>query len=600
MKKIIVILTALLFAFPVVSQTADKRLKGIEKELEKVLETFKVAGFGVAVVEKDKVIFSEGFGYSDYENKVKADENTLFAIGSCTKAFTSSIIGMMESDGDVSLDASPAEYIPGFSFINDEMNNSIKVKDLMCHRTGLPRHDFSWYFFPGETKEALLKRVKYMEPFTGVREQWYYNNFMFLAQGVIAEKVSGKSWEDNVREKIFAPLGMTRSNLSIDEMEDSDNASLGYELKDNKEIKKMDYYRIATMGPAGSINSSAREMANWVMTWINDGKYEGEEIVPSAFRRQAISSQMVAAAGFPAKESPDMHFANYGFGWFLASYKGHYRVEHGGNIDGFSASTCFFPSDSIGIVVLVNQNGSAAPGVIRNLISDRMLGVEKSDWIKITKDKIDEAIKSAEEAEESAESAKKHGTSPSHDIAEYAGTYSNDGYGDFIVEVSGDSVYGKLPLMRVYLKHYHYDVFKPYMIKETKVDTSAAIEILFKFETDLSGEICGFEAKLEPATDPIIFKKVPIEVALEEEALKKLCGDYELPGMIAKFYIKNDKLHLFVTGQPEYELMSLGKNKFKLIIVEGFSVEFIEDDDGNIVECKFIQPNGIFTAKRKK
>ena len=411
MKKIFVILTALLIAFPVVSQTGDKRLKGIEKELEEVLETFKVAGFGVAVVEKDKVIFSEGFGYSDYENKIKADENTLFAIGSCTKAFTSSIIGMMEADGDVSLDASPAEYIPGFSFINDEMNNSIKVKDLMCHRTGLPRHDFSWYFFPGETKDALLKRVKYMEPFTGVREQWYYNNFMFLAQGVIAEKVSGKSWEDNVREKIFTPLGMTRSNLSIDEMEDSDNASLGYELKDNKEIKKMDYYRIATMGPAGSINSSAREMANWVMTWINDGKYEGEEIVPSSYRRQAISSQVVAAAGFQQRNSPDMHFANYGFAWFLASYKGHYRVEHGGNIDGFSASTCFFPSDSIGIVVLVNQNGSAVPGVVRNLIADRMLGVEKSDWIKITKDRIDKALKSAEEAEDSAESAKKTGTS---------------------------------------------------------------------------------------------------------------------------------------------------------------------------------------------
>lgn len=599
MKKIFIVLIALLFAFPLVSQTTDKRLKGIEKDFEKILETFKVAGFGVAVIEKDKLILAEGFGYSDYENKVPADENTLFAIGSCTKAFTSSIIGLMESDGDVSLDNSPAEYIPGFSFVNDEMNNTIKVKDLMCHRTGLPRHDLSWYFFPGETKDALLERVKYMEPFTGVREQWYYNNFMFLAQGVIAEKVSGKSWEDNIREKIFTPLGMSRSNLSIDELEASDNVSLGYELKDNKDIKKMDYYRIASMSPAGSINSSAKDMSNWLITWVNDGKFKGEEIIPASYRRQAISSQMVVAPTLPTKEGPDMHFTNYGFGWFLSSYKGHYRVEHGGNIDGFSASTCFFPSDSIGIVVMVNQNGSAVPGLVRNLIADRMLDVEESNWIKIMKERLDKAMEAADEAEESTESTQISGTSMSHSMEEYAGSYSNDGYGEFIVEMSGDSLYGKLPLMRVFLKHYHYDVFQPYLVEGLKVDTTAAIEIKFKFETNISGEISGFEAKFEPTTDPVFFKKVAVEVAMEREALERLCGEYDLAGMTSKFYIKNDILHLFVPGQPEYELMSLGDDKFKLKIVEGFSVEFIEDEKGKIIECKFIQPNGIFTAKKK-
>lgn len=600
MKNVALLLFVLLFTVPVFSQTPDPRLKGIEKDLEKVLKTFKAPGFGVAVVEKDKVVYAKGFGYSDYENKIPADENTLFAIGSCTKSFTSSILGMLEGDGDISLSNSPTEYIPGFSFINDEMNNSIKITDLMSHRTGLPRHDFSWYFFPGESKESMLGRVAYMDPFTGVREQWYYNNFMFLAQGVIAEKVSGKSWEDNVRDKIFKPLGMERSNLSIDELEASDNYAFGYALVDNKNIEKLDYYRIDKMSPAGSINSSVTEMANWVITWINGGKYKGEEVIPPGFYSQAISSQMVVGAGLPSVDGPDMHFSNYGFAWFLASYKGHYRVEHGGNIDGFSASTSFFPSDSIGIIVLVNQNGSAVPGIVRNIIADRMLDVHQTDWTKLQKDRMDKAIKAAEEAIESSESAQKTGTSISHEIIDYTGIYSHKGYGEFSIEVSGDSLYALMPLSNYYLRHYHYDIFEPLEVDGAKVDTNAVMDLKFNFETSSTGDISGLSIKIEPTLDPVFFKRDPVEVDLDKETLEAYCGEYELSGMVAKFYLKDgETLYLFVPGQPEYELLSLGNNKFKLKIIEGISVEFIEDKKGNVVEAKFIQPNGVFPAKKK-
>src|SRR5436190_22024688 len=140
------------------------------------------------------------------------------------------------------------------------------------------------------------------------------------------------------------------------------------------------------MNPAGSINSSVTEMANWVITWINGGKYKGKEILPSPYVQDAISSQMVISGGVPDKENPVIHFSNYGLAWFLASYRGHYRVEHGGNIDGFSASTCFFPSDSIGIIVLTNQNGSIVPGIVRNTIADRLFGLNKIDWNKRAND----------------------------------------------------------------------------------------------------------------------------------------------------------------------------------------------------------------------
>ncbi|HCC70414.1 MAG TPA: penicillin-binding protein [Bacteroidales bacterium] len=600
MKKLIVLLLLSAVASSAIAQKTDKRLKKIEKELEEVLETFKAPGFAVAVVEKDKILYSKGFGYSDYDNKIPADANTLFAIGSCTKAFTTSLIGMLEKEDKLSLDKSPSEYIPGFKFSTDEMNNGITIKDLMSHSTGLPRHDFSWYFFPGESKKSLLLRVAYQKPFTGVREQWYYNNFMFLAQGVIIEELTDRSWEENVREKIFKPLGMTRSNLSIDELEKSENAALGYRLKDSTSIEKMDYYRIAKMSPAGSINSSVNEMSKWVITWINGGKYQDREIIPGGFVTQAISSHKVVLSALPDKDRPDLHLSNYGYGWFISSYKGHYRVEHGGNIDGFSASTCLFPADSIGIIVLANQNASVVPGVVCNIVSDRMLGVRKDNWTAIQKKQIDDARKAQKEAQESPETVRKTGTVPSHDLKEYTGSYENEGYGSFELALSNDSLYAILPLNKYWLKHFHYNVFEPFEVSENGIDTTAQIQLKFNFTTGNNGDISGLNIKMEPMLDPLFFKRTPEIVDLDKETLELYAGEYDLAGTPIKVYLKGeDKLYVFVPGQPEYELISIGDDKFNIKVLDGFSVQFVKEDS-EITGLKFIQPNGVFKAKKKQ
>lgn len=599
MKKLTLVLSMIILVTGINAQNTDKRLKGIEKDFEKVLDTFHAAGFAVAVVEKNSIVYSGGFGYSDYENRIPVDENTLFAIGSCTKAFTTSLIGMLNNDGKLSLDDSPLLHIPGFKFSTSEMNNSITIKDLMSHRTGLPRHDFSWYFFPGESKKSLLNRVIHQDPFTGVRNQWYYNNFMFLAQGVIIESVTGKSWEDNVRERIFKPLDMTRSNLSIDELIGSENTAIGYQLQDSTSIKKMDYYRIAKMSPAGSINSSVKEMSNWLITWINGGKFMGEEIIPASFSTQAISSHMVVAAALPAKERPDIHLQNYGFGWFISSYKGHYRVEHGGNIDGFSASTCFFPSDSIGIVVLSNQNASVVPTVVRNIVSDRMLGARKDNWIAIQKKQIDEARKALKKSQDEPGSSRMEGTKPSHELKDYSGTYENKGYGSFEIVNKNDSLYVKLPLKKFWLKHYHYDVFRPLEVKTTGIDTTEQIQLKFNFTSNDAGDISGLNVKMEPTLDPLFFKRTPQIVELDKESLEAYSGEYDLGGTPVKVYIKGEnKLFAFIPGQPEYELISVGDDKFNIKVLDGFSVQFVREKD-KIKALKFIQPNGIFSATKK-
>ncbi|MCK5400663.1 MAG: serine hydrolase, partial [Flavobacteriaceae bacterium] len=433
-------------------------------------------------------------------------------------------------------------------------------------------------------------------------QQWYYNNFMFLTQGVIAERITGKSWEDNIRERFFKPLGMSRSNVTIAEMEKSNNAAFGYLHKNDSIIEKTDYYKIAGMRPAGSINSSVNEMSNWLITWINNGKFKGEQILSKAYVKEATSSQMVIAGGLPDDEFPDMHMSNYGYGWSISSYRGHYRVEHGGAIDGFRASTAFFPTDSIGVVVLSNQAGTAAVSMVRNTIADRMLKTEKTDWVKRYLKNKAKSKKEQEEAKAAKSSERIKNTRPSHVKHEYTGIYSHPGYGEFEINVERDSLFANFKLMKMWLKHHHYDIFEPFEVEETGIDTTDSGPLRFNFITNDAGDISGVKAKIEPAlTDPIIFKREPYTIEVDKETLKKYVGEFELVGTVIKFYIKNnDTLYLFVAGQPEYELLATDEHKFALKILDGFKLEFFEDDEGNINEVLMIQPNGSFKAKRKE
>lgn len=594
--KVILLLIAITCLNGFIYSQSDKRLKGVEKELNEILEITKSAGFAVAVVKGNEIIYSKGFGYRDYENKIPVDNNTLFAIGSSTKAFTSSILGQLRKEDKLSFDESPIKYVPDLKFFNDEMNNSIVIKDLMSHRTGLPRHDWSWYVFPTYDKDSLMRRIEFQEPFTGVRKQWYYNNFMFLTQGVIAERITGKSWEENMYERLLKPLKMTRSNLSIKELRKADNVALGYEIVDEK-ISKMDYYRIAGMSPAGSMNSSVNEMSNWLMTWLNKGKFEGNEIIPEAYINEAMSSQMVINGALPDDEFPDIHMATYGYGWMLSSYKGHYRVEHGGNIDGFSADVIFFPSDSIGIVVLANQNGSSVPSLVRNTIADRLINVESTDWIKRYKDRKAKQ-EDVEEEVEAAPIQKKQ--APQHQPKDFTGFYENLGYGQFEIIVENDSLFAVLPLWKLYLEHKHFDIYNSYKVTDEGIDTSDE-GLAFNFQIDNEGEIYNLKLKIEPTLEPLEFIRKPKTIDVEETTLQSYVGEYDLSGTILKTYIKEkNSLYLFIKGQPEYELLPTDKHKFSFKVLDGFKVEFIENKEGEIGEIKVIQPNGTFRAVKKK
>lgn len=578
---------------------ADKRFAGLDILFEKVLKDWHAAGFAVAVVERDKVVYAKGFGYRDYESRVPVTPNTLFAIGSCTKAFTGSLIGMLAKEGKVDIDKPVRNYIPELKFYNDEMNDHITLRDMMSHRTGLPRYDLAWYLFPTHSRDSLMQRIQYMEPSAGIREKWQYNNFMFMMQGVVVEKITGKSWEDNIREKIFQPLGMSSSDASLEEWRKSNDESMGYDLKDDSILKKMNHYDIAAMSPAGSINSSVNDMAKWVTLWIHGGNLGGKEILPSTYVNDAITVQMATGGGVPDKEMPDLYFSGYGFGWFLSSYRGHYRVEHGGNIDGFSASTSFYPTDSIGIIVLTNQNGSAVPSIIRNLMTDRMLELKYFDWSNYLKSKEDSAKAKAKKAETKEIAGNKTITKPSHTLKDYEGNYTNPGYGTFTITMKNDSFFVQTPKMNLWMQHKDYDLFTLWPQDDDKSIDTTGMSFLAQFNTSLSGYIESASVNLELSVKPIVFSRSAKEIS--KDSLGSYIGEYEISGITIKIYTKGSKdLYMLVPGQPEYTMVPFDKDKFSIKNLNGYTVEFLRNDKNEINGINLVQPNGTYKATKKK
>ncbi len=590
MKYFSACLSVLVFVLSIQAQTpTDKRLMGLEAEVNKILKDYKAPGVSIAIVEKNKVVYSGGFGYRDAEKKLPVTENTLFAIGSCTKAFTSAMLGALAEDGMLDLDKPVRNYLPELKFYNEHLNAHVTIRDMMCHRTGLPRHDFSWYGSTASRME-LLKRIEYQEPTAELREKYQYNNFMFLSQGVLLEKLTGKSWETNIRERIFTPLGMDNTVTKVADWEKSNDRSLAYNLVNDSIAKVIPYRNIDAVGPAGSINSSAKDMAKWLITWINGGNYNGKQIVPAKFRNEAMTIQM-SNGGLPGMESPDVHNFGYGLAWGVSSYRGHYRVEHGGGIDGFITTTGFFPTDSIGIFVC-SATGNVS-GAIRNLIADKMLGLPYKDWHKQLRDAFVKARFAALMAPKQNEDPTKiKDTKPSLNLEEYAEKYSNKGYGTLEVKYNGSHLIADYNSTQLNLKHKHFDLFVGYPQEDAENGTE-----LF-FQLNKTGKVEKVLIPLQPGLKDIEFTR-DNEVKLSASDLEKYSGEFLLGPQNVSFVIRNGILYGLLPPQPDYELVPVGNDEFKLKILEGYSVKFKLPVNGKYTEASFVQPNGVFTAKRK-
>lgn len=568
---------------------ARAALEGFDNLVEKALTDFDVPGAAVAVVVDSEVVVARGFGHRSVAEESPVTPNTLFAIGSSTKAFTTAVLGTLVDEGLVAWDDPVIEHMPDFRLVDRHATHELTVRDLVTHRSGLPRHDLAWYNSPASRAE-LVERLEFLEPFADLRQRFHYQNLMYLTAGVLVEQLSESSWEVAVRRRLLEPLGMRSANFSVVSMAASENHALPYRYADG-ELEQIPFRDITTIGPAGSINASLNDMTRWLRLQLSDGEVDGQRLLSRATLKEMHTPQMTLGM-YPDRQ--ERLLMSYGLGWFLEAYRGHYMVHHGGNIDGFSALVAFLPFDGVGVVVLTNANGSPLPTLLTRHVFDRVLALEPIDWLGEAKQRLDTAREAASEAEERQRGEQIQGTEPSHPLAAYVGTYRAPGYGVAEVRLADTQLSITYNRITTPLEHWHYDVF----VGAKGAEDPTFEGFRFRFEMNLEGQIERLVAALEPEVEPIEMVRQPDARLYDPDFLQRFVGRYILQGQPITVDLRGDQLIMVVPQQPAYDLVPRRETSFDLEGLHGFWVRFVMQDDGSVAALESHQPNGVFVAER--
>ncbi len=569
---------------------AKEALAGFEEVVNDAMKKFEVPGMAIAIVKGKEVVYAKGFGFRDVEKQLPVTADTLFAIGSSSKAFTTFVLGTLVDEGKIEWDKPLRTYIPWFKLYDPVMTERLSVRDTVTHRSGLPRHDLVWYNNFDSTREAFVRKLAYLEPSADLREKWQYNNLMYLTAGYLTEVITGKTWEEAVRARVFTPLDMKRSNFSVaDSQKDSDFAQ-PYGKKESK-IEKLPFRPITNIGPAGSINSSVNEMARWVTVHLNGGKYGDKKLAEAPTVADMHLAHMVMGATNP---EPEITGGEYGMGWFGDNYRGHRRVQHGGNIDGFSANVVLFPKDDFGMVVLTNMNGTPLRDLIAQVAADRLLGLKPVDWIAQGAARRALAETAGKEGEKKKAVTRIAGTNPSHKLSDYVGDYEHPGYGVLKVALNGDKLETTFNKIVTPLEHWHYDTFNG-----GKAADGTFENMKYTFQADANGFIASIAAPFEAAVKEIVFVKKPDARLFDPAYLARFAGEYNMLGQTISISIKGNSLVANLPGQPPLDLQPNLSGDFVLKQVQVVSLHFVSGDQGKISAVEIRQPGTVLTAKRK-
>jgi hypothetical protein len=382
---------------------------------------------------------------------------------------------------------------------------------------------------------------------------------------------------------------MERTNFSVEDSQKDPNHALPYRERKGK-LEKIPFRNISNIGPAGSINSCVKEMSHWLLVHLNGGKYGGEQIIGP----QTI--QDMHLAHMPTGETPalaEVTPASYGLGWFVDSYKGHPRVHHGGNIDGFSSMVSMLPQDGLGFVVLVNKNGAALNELLIRHASDLVLGLEEKDWIGLAAKEKAAGQEVVEEAGKKKYTRRKEGTQPAHSLDEYTGDYFHPGYGDLKVFSKNGEIHFTFNGITTPLEHWHYETFNGKRAEDPTFE-----DMKLTFRTDVKGHVAQLETPFEPTLDAIVFDKKPSAKLFDPDYLKQFVGKYQLATQTLTISLKGNSLTLYVPGGTEMDLVPQVGDEFVLKQVKIASLKFKMDDKGNVVVLELIQPDGVYEAKR--
>ena len=573
------------------SDKVAQKLQGFDAYMEKVLKDWNAPGIGVGIVVNDKLVFAKGYGYRDYEKKLPITADTLFPIASNTKLFTAVAAGFLVEEGKLTWNRPIRESVPTIEFYNADLNNTVTLRDMLAHRTGITRHDSIWYKSDYNEKQ-LFERLKYLEPKEPLRQMFLYNNMMYAGVGQSIYLQSGKTWAEYVREKILTPLEMKSTVYTVADMLKHPDFGVPFtERRDSTEIYKIPYYEDTTgLAAAGAIISNINDMSHWLIALMNNGTYAGKNVLPAKVL-QATLEPSIAQPNIQGETRGWWEVLNrtYGMGRQTAVYRGRPITFHGGDLPGFHSQVSFMPNERIGVIVFViGDHIAPLYNPISYNIYERLLGMEQTPWtdrllaIRVKNKAADK------EARSKAGAGRIMNTQPSHPLSDYVGEYEHPAYGLLKIGLKDNQLQFDFHKIHFGMTHFHYDRFDT---PDDEQDGKWSVN----FATNPQGDIDKATMSLDEAE--AMFVRRP--ATLDDELVKRFVGTYETPNG-GKFQVvmkPGSGLYVVFPGAPEQKLIPYKGLKFRVQEFADVVFEFVEEN-GQIKALKEIDPTGEYTFKR--
>jgi CubicO group peptidase (beta-lactamase class C family) len=564
----------------------------LDSLIQEAMEEWQVPGLSLAIVRQGEPDAIKAYGLRDVEAGLPVTPDTQFLICSITKSFTALGLAMLVDEGRLDWAKPVREYLPEFRLHDAVATERVTVADLLCHRSGLPRHD--WVWMPGDiSREEMFAALRHLEPSQDIRAEFQYSNLGYVALGMIAERLSGKSWEDFTRERIMKPLGMVHTGFTHDDLQQAPDSARPY-IMDDREKAGVFVRRPAVLWPirdtpAGGINAAASDMAKYMRLYLDDGRVDGAELVSKSGLR-ALQTPRVLSGKSEFSEMSDFH---YGFGLASHHYRGERVVSHSGGWIGWSTLMSLLPERGVGVTVFTNRAGNPLSDIATMAIFDHLAGREPTPWLDRFRERRRAFI-----AHRPVDEAEKHrarrSDAPSRALEDYVGDYAHPAYGRIAIAIAGDGLGFAYRGLSGAMAHRHYDAFELPERPDTLWPGKLAITFLY----DREGEIDRLAAPFEPQVADIVFQRAPHGEALDPKFRQRCVGVYR--GAIEhRVALEADgELSLSPTGQPTYRLDPYRGRIFAIRGLKGYRVEFSRDEKGVVTTIIFHQPDGTFRAER--
>jgi CubicO group peptidase (beta-lactamase class C family) len=559
---------------------------GLDRLAADVMADWKVPGAAIAVVQDGEVTLAKAYGQRDIEADLPVTPTTQFVICSITKSFTATGVALLHNEGRLDWTKPVRDYIPEFRLQDPVATERVTVRDLLCHQSGLPRHD--WVHLPGDRSAAeLLRPMRHIELSRDIRAAFQYNNLCYNAAGLLIERISGQSYQAFTRERLTDKLDMT-VGFTLDELEASGEAARPYMMHQDTRRPAI-RLPIRTIA-AGAINTSVVDIANWMRLHLGKGEYEGERLLPASLIAELHAPRVYnTSAGHP-----EFGEAHYGLGLQSNSYRGDRIVAHGGGWTGWGTLMTLVPEFGIGVAVFTNRSASEVPAVLTWYILDRLRGREPVDWRERVSKRRAEFLDHLEVDKTAHRKARHEGTRPAHHLAAYAGDYEHPAYGVMSIEEQDGALHWSWRGMFATMAHRHYETFE---LPEAP-DRLLPDELAVTFLTDRDGNIVSLSAPLELMVKDIVFTRLAAGDCTDAAFRERCVGTFKNGPMTHQVTLDaNGQLALKPDYQPTYRLLPQEGRRFRIAELEGFFVEF--QGGGTVIdELIFHQPNGTFVARR--